>query len=357
MAEGRARLLRGGLVVAVVATLLVAVGWSRGARADGGDSGELSFLVQRDGTVYTVRIDLLFAARATPAEQHDAVERLAAGFPGTRIGETEGGAEAAFVPSPQSWASHSAPYAYNAAGRPAALSGEAEVISAAAGMWATAGADFRFESTGQTDAGTGACHGSPDGADTIGWAGHEGAVLAVTCSWYAAGKATEFDMEIDPDWEWTTGTSRIGIDLQSVVTHELGHALGLSHSPDSGAVMFATYGAGTLKRALAPDDIAGIEALYGQSGVAPAAKAAELPAISIGPGANLVTWAGGSRAPGAAFGSRNMIEAVYTYDAATRTWLRYVPGIGDYANTLKELRPGAAYWVIATGAALIPVAP
>ncbi len=50
-------------------------------------------------------------------------------------------------------------------------------------------------------------------------------------------------------------------DLQSVVMHELGHALGLSHSSTYGAVMYPSYG--TVKRALTSDDIAGIQAIYG----------------------------------------------------------------------------------------------
>src|SRR5262249_51648636 len=50
-------------------------------------------------------------------------------------------------------------------------------------------------------------------------------------------------------------------DLQSVAVHEMGHALGLDHSSDSTAVMYATYN-GT-KRSLSSDDISGIQAIYG----------------------------------------------------------------------------------------------
>jgi len=53
-------------------------------------------------------------------------------------------------------------------------------------------------------------------------------------------------------------------DLQGVATHELGHALGLDHSTFSDATMLgAVLGSGVQLRSLAPDDRAGVQALYG----------------------------------------------------------------------------------------------
>jgi hypothetical protein len=55
------------------------------------------------------------------------------------------------------------------------------------------------------------------------------------------------------------------VDVRSVLTHELGHALGLAHSPDPTATMFPTL-AGRAWRSLEADDRAGVCALYPGSG-------------------------------------------------------------------------------------------
>ena len=54
-------------------------------------------------------------------------------------------------------------------------------------------------------------------------------------------------------------------DLASILTHEVGHFLGLAHSEDKSAVMYAFYKPNST--ALAPDDVAGICKIYPTSGL------------------------------------------------------------------------------------------
>ncbi|XP_005998658.2 collagenase 3-like [Latimeria chalumnae] len=72
------------------------------------------------------------------------------------------------------------------------------------------------------------------------------------------------DTHFDDDETFTTGTD--GYNLFLVAAHEFGHALGLSHSKDPGALMYPTYS--NINPAvfrLSQDDIDGIESLYGPS--------------------------------------------------------------------------------------------
>ena len=48
------------------------------------------------------------------------------------------------------------------------------------------------------------------------------------------------------------------VDLQTVLTHELGHVQGLAHSADRAAVMWFAAGRTFARRALTPDDVAAI---------------------------------------------------------------------------------------------------
>ncbi len=81
------------------------------------------------------------------------------------------------------------------------------------------------------------------------------------------------DTHFDDDENWTCNVSDTqGIDFLTVAAHEFGHAIGLGHSRQRGALMFPSY-SGT-QRFLAPDDIAGCQSLYGPPGTSDAVDCA-----------------------------------------------------------------------------------
>jgi hypothetical protein len=58
-----------------------------------------------------------------------------------------------------------------------------------------------------------------------------------------------------------------GYDFESIVTHETGHFLGMAHTPDARATMYARYVQGsTSMRDLAEDDVSGICSAYPPNG-------------------------------------------------------------------------------------------
>lgn len=61
--------------------------------------------------------------------------------------------------------------------------------------------------------------------------------------------------------------SCVSTDLQNTATHEIGHFIGLDHSPDPGTTMFGSASTGEIdKRTLSPDDEAGICDIYPRGG-------------------------------------------------------------------------------------------
>jgi hypothetical protein len=78
------------------------------------------------------------------------------------------------------------------------------------------------------------------------------------------GEIFDADIEVNAAFNnLTVSDTKIGYDLQSIVTHEAGHFIGMAHSPDANASMYASYAQGTLgPRKLNDDDVAGVCAVY-----------------------------------------------------------------------------------------------
>jgi hypothetical protein len=100
-----------------------------------------------------------------------------------------------------------------------------------------------------------------------------GGVIAVTIVWGIFGGPPgqrgimEFDMVLDDiNFDWSIGGSETTMDVQNIVTHELGHAVGLDDMYQSGCSEVTMYGYSTegetKKCTLEPDDIAGLRTLY-----------------------------------------------------------------------------------------------
>ena len=108
------------------------------------------------------------------------------------------------------------------------------------------------------------------------WDGDSSAIATTTTtSVTSTGEILDADIELnDPAFSFTTADGptcaptgpRVGCvayDVQNTITHEAGHTMGLGHSADATATMYAFAPVGeTSKRILHPDDIQGICAIY-----------------------------------------------------------------------------------------------
>lgn len=115
-----------------------------------------------------------------------------------------------------------------------------------------------------------------DGKNIIAWGRTSGTALGVTYIWYypATGLAAEMDTIMNKkfSWSWTPYATDACVnsstyDAQDILTHELGHWIGLNDMYDGASFQHATmygYGAkGEIKKdTLTTGDAAGVAAIY-----------------------------------------------------------------------------------------------
>jgi len=92
-------------------------------------------------------------------------------------------------------------------------------------------------------------------------------VLALTTVTFSKKTGDIYDVDMEINGLQPLSTTEVvdpeAYDLQSIITHEAGHFLGLGHSLDPEATMWTQYSTGTDSfRDLSPDDIAGICTVY-----------------------------------------------------------------------------------------------
>jgi len=148
-------------------------------------------------------------------------------------------------------------------------------IQNAAASWNSTGSNFTFTYAGTTTIlPTTSPSPSEDNNNVIGWnptIDGSGDPFAIAWVFFYCenGLVTEADIELDESKNWSTGASVPGtdFDVETVALHEMGHALGLDHTTESAAVMWATLATGDSKRVLHGDDIDGQIAIYGGTAV------------------------------------------------------------------------------------------
>lgn len=179
---------------------------------------------------------------------------------------------------------------------PGGAAGEAAVQRAFA-AWSEVSAHVSYRFAGFVDRGT----QQLDGRNLVYWIydewPYDPTLAAVTFRYYDTRDGHLLDADIAFNgvrYSWSVGGT--GYDIENSAAHEVGHFSGLGHSADAEATMYSRTVAGeTKKRTLAEDDVAGLEAIYGGTGVAGASKPQ---GASSGASSGALTGGGGGCAVG-----------------------------------------------------------
>ena len=109
--------------------------------------------------------------------------------------------------------------------------------------------------------------GKYDGYNVISWGTYSAGVIAVTMSWVRGKRVLEVDCLMNTYYGWSLTGEAGKMDMQNIMTHELGHFCGIAdlyNDADYWLTMYGYAGFGEIyKRTLGLGDIRGLEAFYG----------------------------------------------------------------------------------------------
>jgi hypothetical protein len=165
------------------------------------------------------------------------------------------------------WSGGQIAWYYNPANQPGNLSTD-DVINAiktASSRWVgMCNLSFTYMGTTTTVPNIRSTSATVDRVNVVGWGQltDELARYGAYTKWWYDGSHAMFDADvvINTAYQWSRQ------DVESIMTHELGHVLGLNHSDLQASVMFANpYNTYEYQRTLRGDDANGCAALYGAS--------------------------------------------------------------------------------------------
>lgn len=136
-------------------------------------------------------------------------------------------------------------------------------VTGSANTWdvETAYQVFSYKSTTSRIAGT------YDGVNVISWGTYSAGVIAVTMSWVKGKRVLEVDCLMNTYYGWSLTGEAGKMDVQNIMTHELGHFCGLADLYKNADYWLTMYGYSdfgeTYKQTLGLGDILGLKAFYG----------------------------------------------------------------------------------------------
>ena len=166
--------------------------------------------------------------------------------------------------NPAHWAGGHVYWYYNPANQPADLDQEAVLgaITTAANRWsAVCRLTFTYMGITQARPSVEAVPPARDRLNVFGWGLLPGTLAgggAAAWKFFSNGLLTDADVLINTTRQWNLA------DLVAVMTHGIGHVIGLSHSDVAESIMFANpYHPYAYQRTLRGDDVNGCAQLYG----------------------------------------------------------------------------------------------